>query len=116
MRGVGIRISDPNVAAGEKLSQAAFRVPAETLQGNLGRNTLRRFGATDLDVTVRRQFRLHERLSVRTRAGLFNLFNYPNFARQASPLYHMSVPRPTPTGPQTRVRSTSVTPRPEAGR
>ena len=71
--------SPTRTSPGEKLSQAAFRVPAETLQGNLGRNTLRRFGATDLDVTVRRQLRLHDRLSVRTRADLFNLFNHPNF-------------------------------------
>ena len=72
-------ISDPNVAAGKRINKAAFSGPTGTAQGNLGRNTLRGFGATQLDLTLRRQFTLYERLSLQARADFFNILNHPNF-------------------------------------
>jgi hypothetical protein len=77
--GVPLWISDPNVAAGKRINKAAFSVPTGTAQGNLGRNTLNGFGATEVDLTLRRQFKLRERLSLQARADLFNIFNHPNF-------------------------------------
>jgi hypothetical protein len=77
--GVPLWISDPNVAAGKRINKAAFSVPSRPVQGNLGRNTLNGFGATQVDMTLRRQFRLQERLSLQARADFFNLFNHPNF-------------------------------------
>ncbi|MBV8730151.1 MAG: hypothetical protein JO336_10110, partial [Acidobacteriia bacterium] len=53
--------------------------PVGPVQGNLGRNALNGFRATQLDFTLRRQFRLYERLSLQARADLFNIFNHPNF-------------------------------------
>jgi hypothetical protein len=47
--------------------------------GDLGQNALRGFGATQIDLTLRRQFRLTERISLQTRADFFNIFNHPNF-------------------------------------
>ena len=38
-----------------------------------------RFDAVEVDLTVRREFRLGERLALQARADLFNLFNHPNF-------------------------------------
>jgi Carboxypeptidase regulatory-like domain/TonB dependent receptor len=77
--GVPLWISDPNVAASKRINKAAFAVPTGVVQGNLGRNVLNGFGATEVDLTLRRQFKLYERLSLQARADLFNLFNHPNF-------------------------------------
>ena len=72
-------ISDLNVAGGKKINRSAFSPPSTPPQGTLGRNTLRGFGATQVDLTLRRQFKLRERLAFQARADLFNLFNHPNF-------------------------------------
>jgi len=77
--GMPLWISDPNVAGGRRLNKTAFAVPTGVAQGDLGRNTIRGFGATEIDLTLRRQFKLYERLSLQARADFFNLFNHPNF-------------------------------------
>ena len=87
--GVPLWIADPNVAEGKRINPAAFSKPVGTLQGNLGRNALTGFGASQVDLTLRRQFRLKERLSLQARADLFNLFNHPNFG---PPVNYMSSP------------------------
>jgi hypothetical protein len=76
---VPLWLSDPNVAGGKRINKAAFSVPTGTVQGTLGRNVLNGFGAAEVDLTLRRQFKLYERLSLQARADLFNLFNHPNF-------------------------------------
>lgn len=48
-------------------------------QGNLGRNALRGFGATQLDFALHRDFPLRESLSLQFRAEAFNVLNHPNF-------------------------------------
>ena len=48
-------------------------------QGNLGRNALRGFGATQWDLAVHRDFPLRESLSLQFRAEMFNVLNHPNF-------------------------------------
>ena len=48
-------------------------------QGNLGKNALRAFGATQWDFAVHREFPLRESLSLQFRAEIFNLLNHPNF-------------------------------------
>ena len=87
--GVPLWISDPNVAGGKRINPPAFSKPATSVQGNLGRNTLRGFGATQVDLTVRRQFKLRERLSLQARAEFFNIFNHPNFG---PPMNYLSSP------------------------
>jgi hypothetical protein len=87
--GVPLWIADPNVAGGKKINRAAFSVPATPRQGDLGRNALRGFGATNVDLTLRRQFEIRERLSLQARADLFNIFNHPTFG---SPINYMSSP------------------------
>ena len=77
--GVPLWISDPNVADGRRINKAAFSVPAGAVQGNLGRNALNGFGATEVDLTLRRQFWLQERLSLQAWADFFNILNHANF-------------------------------------
>ena len=72
-----------------RLNKAAFAVPTGAVQGNLGRNVLNGFRATEIHLTVRRRFELHERLSLQARADLFNLFNHPNFC---PPVNYMTSP------------------------
>jgi len=92
--GVPLWIADPNVAGGKRINKAAFVTPTGPVQGNLGRNALRGFGATQIDLTLRRQFILRERLSLQARADFFNIFNHPNFGPPAnyltSPLFGQS--------------------------
>jgi hypothetical protein len=60
-----------------------------TRQGNLGRNALRGFGATQWDFAVRREFPVRESLRLQFRAEFFNVLNHPNFA---SPINDLSSP------------------------
>jgi hypothetical protein len=77
--GVPLWIANPNVADGREINPAAFVAESGAGEGDLGRNALRGFDAVEVDLTVRRQFRLRERLALKARADLFNLFNHPNF-------------------------------------
>jgi len=77
--GVPLWIASPNVAGGKEINPAAFTIPTGAVQGDLGRNALRGFGAMQVDLALRRQFRLRERLALQARADFFNIFNHPNF-------------------------------------
>jgi hypothetical protein len=73
-------ISDSNVPGGQRLNQSAFRIPPESgRQGTLGRNSLRGFGAQQLDLSVRREFRLGDNSALQFRLEAFNVLNHPNF-------------------------------------
>jgi len=87
--GVPPWIANPNVAGGKEINPAAFTIPTGAVQGDLGRNALRGFGATQVDLALRRQFALRERVSLQARADLFNIFNHPNFG---PPINYMSSP------------------------
>jgi carboxypeptidase family protein len=50
-------------------------------QGNLGRNALRGFGATQWDCAIHRDFPIHESIELQFRAEMFNLLNHPNFSQ-----------------------------------
>ncbi|MDX6461487.1 MAG: hypothetical protein QOE55_5184, partial [Acidobacteriaceae bacterium] len=86
--GVPLWIGDRNAAGGKEINAAAFRMPI-TVQGDLGRNALRGFGAAQVDLTLRRQFELPQRFSLQARADFFNLFNRPNFG---GPINYLSSP------------------------
>src|SRR6267142_1825468 len=47
--------------------------------GDAPRNFARGFGAWQMDLAVRRDFPIHERLKLQFRAEAFNVFNHPNF-------------------------------------
>jgi hypothetical protein len=77
--GVPLYISDANAPGGRRINPAAFAIPAETRQGSLGRNALRGFPFTQVDVALNRRFALTERVGLQFRMEVFNLFNHPNF-------------------------------------
>jgi hypothetical protein len=79
-------LGPPCVAGGKGFNPAAFTDPPidpvtmlPTRQGNLGRNALRGFGATQWDFGVHRDFPIHESLKLQFRAEMFNVLNHPNF-------------------------------------
>jgi hypothetical protein len=60
------------------VNPAAFQTPTGQF-GDAPRNLVRGFGAWQMDVAVRRDFPLHERLKLQFRAEAFNVFNHPSF-------------------------------------
>jgi hypothetical protein len=81
--GVPVYLNNPSVPGGKRLNPDAFVVGAAGRQGTLGRNSLRGFGATQIDLSVRRQFALREKLRLQFRAEFFNVLNQANFADPA---------------------------------
>ena len=79
MPGAPIWIVDPAAAGGRRLNPDAFTLPAAGQQGNAGRNRLRGFPFSQVDLAIRRAFRLRERLRLSVRAEAFNVLNHPNF-------------------------------------
>jgi Carboxypeptidase regulatory-like domain len=76
--GVPLYLEDPRAPGGRRVNPAAFRA-VDVGQGTLGRNALRGFGLSQLDLAVRRQLTLSERARLQLRAEVFNLLNHPNF-------------------------------------
>jgi hypothetical protein len=76
--GRSLYIYDAALPGGQRLNPAAFVAPTG-VQGNVARNSLRSFGASQVDLAIRRQFGLGGGARVQINAELFNLFNHPNF-------------------------------------
>lgn len=77
-------ISDVNAPGGRRLNRSVFAAPKPGAQGSLGRGAIRGFGASQLDLAIRKQFALGDRLTLHIRAEAYNLFNHPNFANPDS--------------------------------
>jgi hypothetical protein len=79
---------------GKIFNRAAFTAAPAGRQGNLGRNVLRGFGASQADVALHRQFPVTEQVRLGFRAEVFNVFNHPNFGNPnntlTSPLFGRS--------------------------
>jgi hypothetical protein len=86
--GQPVWISDPNAPRGKRLNPAAFTIPSTLGQGSEGRNSIRGFPLVQLDIALRRQFRLGENLNLQFRAEAFNVINHPNFG---PPLNNMGI-------------------------
>ncbi|HEX7316606.1 MAG TPA: carboxypeptidase regulatory-like domain-containing protein [Pyrinomonadaceae bacterium] len=78
VEGVPVYLEDRSAPGGRRLNPDAFRAVVGR-QGSLGRNALRGFGLSQLDIAVRRQFVLSETARLQVRAEFFNAFNHPNF-------------------------------------
>jgi len=83
----------PPCPGGKGFNPAAFADPPydpntfiPLQQGNVPRNFLRGFGATQVDFAVHRDFAIHESLKLQFRAEMFNVLNHPNFG-PPSPLF-----------------------------
>ncbi len=73
---------DSQYPGGKAFNRAAFANPTPAgTQGNLRRNALRGFGAWQMDFSVRRQFRLTEKVGLQLITEFFNVLNHPNFGQ-----------------------------------
>jgi hypothetical protein len=77
--GVPIWIVDPSAAGGRRLNPAAFAPPAAGEQGDAGRNRLRGFPFSQVDLGLRRAWHLRDPLRLSFRVEAFNVLNHPNF-------------------------------------
>jgi hypothetical protein len=64
---------------GRAINPNAFALPASGQIGDAPRNFARGFGAWQMDLAVRRDFPIYERMKLQFRAEAFNVFNHPNF-------------------------------------
>jgi hypothetical protein len=77
---VPLWISDPNAPGGKSLNPQAFVQLNGDEPGNLGRNAITGFGMWQLDLALRREFRLTDRSKLEFRFQAFNALNHPSFA------------------------------------
>jgi hypothetical protein len=77
--GQPIWIDDEEAAGGRRVNPAAFKLAAAGVQGNAGRNRLRGFPFSQIDIALGRSFRLRDPLRLSVRAEAFNLLNHANF-------------------------------------
>jgi hypothetical protein len=75
----------PEFPGGKSINGAAFSMPPNGQDGDLGRNVLRGLGAWQIDFSLHREFRVSEHLSLQFRAETFNIFNHPKFANPSDP-------------------------------
>ena len=79
--GAPLYVDDSSVPGGQRFNRAAFANPPLDASGNplrqgtLGRNALRGFAMSQVDLGVRRDIRLHSGIGLQLRAEAFNLFN-----------------------------------------
>jgi hypothetical protein len=73
-------IPDANSPGGRRLNQLAFHATPDRQQGSLGRNIIPGFGMWQADLSVSREFRAGDRVTIQFRLEAFNAFNHPNFA------------------------------------
>lgn len=74
-------IDDPTAPGGRRLNRLAFtHLGVSGGHGDLPRNSIRGFGAKQIDLSLRREFPLFEKVRLQLRAEAYNLFNWVNFA------------------------------------
>ncbi len=73
-------LDDPSAPGGRRLNRDAFEAPEGFAQGNLGRNAIRGFNASQIDIALRRQFRLREGWQAHVAVQGFNVLNQANVA------------------------------------
>lgn len=76
----GVWLPLPGTPGGQALYSPAFSIPSTFAQGDMDRNSLRGFGASQVDLALRRRIELRDRLSVILSAEAFNVFNHPSLA------------------------------------
>jgi hypothetical protein len=102
LTGVPLYLHDSSLPGGKRINPDAFVTPTFGRQGTLSRNALRGFPLWQLDMAVRRQIYLGERINLQVRLEAFNVFNHPNFA---DPVNDLSDPM---FGRSTSMLSTSL--------
>ena len=82
---------------GKIFNKAAFTAAPSGTQGDFGRNVLRGFDATQADLAIQRLFPITEKVGLRLRGELFNIFNHPNFGSPTNTLSSALFGRSTQT-------------------
>jgi hypothetical protein len=78
LQGLGDLKPGEGCPGGRAINPLAF-IPVDSGLGDTPRNFARGFDAVQMDLAVRRNFPIHERLKLQFRAEAFNIFNHPNF-------------------------------------
>jgi len=78
--GQPVWIPNANAGGGKSLNPQAFTPAPAGQQGTEGRNDVRGFGLTQVDLSLGRKFTVTDRIALQFRTDAFNLFNHPNFA------------------------------------
>jgi len=84
--GVPLYLQDATFAGSRRINPSAFIVPTEDREGTLGRNALRGFALSQLDVSFGRTFYVTRTMNFQFRADSFNVLNHPNFANPSGNL------------------------------
>jgi hypothetical protein len=101
-------VKDPAAPGGRRINVAAFADPPLDANGNplrqgtLGRNVVRLPGIYQVNLALRRHFKLTERWNLQIKAEAFNLLNHPMFSYDGYPTNYFhtgntSFGRPTAT-------------------
>ncbi|MGH9842714.1 MAG: TonB-dependent receptor [Blastocatellia bacterium] len=94
--GVPLYLDDPAAPGGRRINRAAFiaQPSTEFRHGTLGRNALRGFSLWQADFSLRREFKLTEKVKLQLRSEFFNVFNHPNFGSPNSSTGSQASPNP----------------------
>jgi hypothetical protein len=79
IEGVPLYQKDLSAPGGRIINRAAFVIPQNSRQGTLGRNALRGFPVSQINLALRRHLKLNEQFHLQLRAEFNNVFNHPNF-------------------------------------
>ncbi|MBI3476439.1 MAG: TonB-dependent receptor [Acidobacteria bacterium] len=72
-------LADPLAPGNQRLNPDAFVIPPTLRQGTEGRNDIRGFGLSQVDLSVLRKFSFIDKLTLHFRVDAFNVLNHPNF-------------------------------------
>jgi hypothetical protein len=84
--GAPLYLADVNAAGNRRINSAAFAIPQspqDIRQGTLGRNALRGFALSEVNLALRRSFSFTDSVKLILGAEAANIFNHPNFAAPA---------------------------------
>lgn len=87
--GVALWLRDSQSIGHRRLNPAAFHIPTDGRAGSLSRNVISGNGLMQVDMNVRRQFRLLWRVNAEVTGSVFNVFNRANYA---DPVPYLSSP------------------------
>jgi hypothetical protein len=75
----------------------AFIVPISGTYGNIGRNVLNGPGLSELDLSLRKNTAISERVNLQFRSEFFNILNHTNFGTPNTVVYSSASATPSPT-------------------
>ena len=101
----GVPIYAANQTINNWFNPAAFSLPANGTWGNLGRYIANGPGMYEIDSSLQKRFRIHERLALNFRAAAYNLFNHPIFSTPSGSIGALTGNPPAVSGSFGRITS-----------